>query len=348
MGIMDSQILQSMNEKQLQEYVHIILSDPATIRTTSEGNRLQILSPGQLNPFEGPDLKDIAILLGGSVILGDAEFHINASDWDAHRHSVDERYRNVILHIVINNNKELKQITFNTLVISAEEIESVIKSSVTPDESTDTASLEYIQHYALIRLLRKSAYAQEQINSHGYRKAVHLTIAEFLEKYNQRRKRPVYSLENLDDLMKNLDTSNIISFLNDLENSETTALHDKLFSLMKAKIFNEGPHLRREIILNCILPLAICIASEESRISLFLWYWSTPALNKYGLLSRKFSNIPQNFLWEQQGMLEFIKEHGRKINVIKEALHSYGFAEILSFYRLGNPPFNKNDYEVDN
>lgn len=344
---MNSQLLQNMNEKQLQEYVHLILSDPAIIRTTSDGKRLQILSPGQINPFEGPDLKDIAILLGGSVILGDAEFHINSSDWDAHKHSGDEKYRNVILHIVINNNKEIKNSTFNTLVISEQEIASIIQNNVSTDESTDTASLEYIQHYALIRLLRKSADAQEMINNHGYKTALKLLISEFLEKYYKRRKRPVYSLQNLEELLSNLDTSNIITFLNELDNSETKALHDKLFSLMKSKIFNEGPHLRREIILNCILPLSICIASEESRISLFLWYWSTPALNKYGLLSRKFNNIPQNFLWEQQGMLEFIKEHGRKTNIIKEALHSYGFAEVLSFYRLGNPPFKK-DYEVDN
>ena len=333
----------NMNEREVQKYVHEALSDPSIVRATINGKRLQILSPGQINPFEGPDFKDIAILLEGSVILGDAEFHFKSSDWELHKHSNDERYRNVILHIVIQNDKMPLGSAFDTLIIASDEIEKMLNTEKKIEE-TDTASLEFIQHYALIRLLRKSAEIQEKINKSGFNEALHHSINEYLNKYSQRRKRPGYSAQKLDEIVQNIGNSPLNDFLNLLNNSEVKDLHDRLFNLMKTRIYNEGPHLRREIILNCVLPLAICIASEEARISLFLWYWSTPALNKYGMLTRKFKNIPQNFLWEQQGMLEFIKEHGRKTNVIREALSSYGFAEVLSFYRLGNPPF-REDFE---
>jgi hypothetical protein len=87
--------------------------------------------------------------------------------------------------------------------------------------------------------------------------------------------------------------------------------------------------------LNSILPLAICLANEESRIDLFHWYWSTPALHQYGLLTRRFKNLPQNYLWQQQGLLEYLYEYGKKTNVIAELIKDYGFAEILSFYKHG-------------
>jgi hypothetical protein len=82
--------------------------------------------------------------------------------------------------------------------------------------------------------------------------------------------------------------------------------------------------------------MAFCVANEEKRIDLFLWYWATPALFAYGLLTRRFPNIPQHFLWQQQGMLEYIKDYGKKPGMVaeKETIKSYGFAEILSFYKV--------------
>jgi len=122
---------------------------------------------------------------------------------------------------------------------------------------------------------------------------------------------------------------------------------DVIQTLIRNKILDEGAHLRRELILNCVLPLSLCLAGEEARISLFLWFWSTPALHPYGLLNRRFKELPQNFLWQQQGMLEYIREHGRKGNVVSEAIKEYGFGEILSFYRLGRSPFREKVIEED-
>jgi len=330
-------IIHSIKETELQKSIHNLLSEPATIRQTVSGRRLQILSPGRINPFEGPDFSEVAILLDGYVILGDAEFHKKSSDWLAHSHQNDERYSNVILHIVLADDIPDMKFPFETLIINDYELnEYLVKETII---EPDIASIEDLQHYALIRLLRKSSEAQKILNQKGIDETLTVLTREYTEKYNSRRKRPVYTHNQLNEIIDSLNNSMIMSFLQDLTDGKTLLVSDLIQKLVKTKISNEGAHLRREIILNCALPLALCLASEESRINLFLWFWSTPSLHTYGILSRKFRNLPQNFLWQQQGMLEYMKEFGRKQNIVREAMVSYGFAEVLSFYRLGRAPF---------
>lgn len=328
------------SEKEWQKATQRFLSDPSSVFLTKTGRRLQVLSPGQINPFEGPDFKDIAIMLDGYVVLGDAEFHVNSSDWMTHNHDNDKKYKRVILHIILNDNFEINQ-NFETLIINSDDLENYL---IEPDKpETDLESIEDLQHYSLIRLLRKSSEAQIILNQNDLATTFTILVKNFIDHYNSKRRRPVYNSDSLNELIDNLCSSPLFQFLQDIYNDSQTNVADRILTLVKTKISNEGLHLRREIILNCTLPLSLCLASEQTRINLFLWYWSTPSLNHYGILNRKYPNLPQNFLWQQQGMLEYIKEHGSKINVVSEAMQNYGFAEILSFYRLGNAPFNQTD-----
>ena len=331
--------LAKIPETELQKYVHRVISDPAMVRITASGKRLQILSPGEFNVHTGPDFLDSAILIEGLVNVGDFEFHKNASDWYKHSHNENPEYRNVILHIVLNNDKPIENTTMETLEIDEAELLEAIKQPEKDNPEPDSFTMDDLQHFALIRLLRKSAEIQKYLNNEGISQTLYLTVSNYISKYNSRRKRPVYTAQNFDDILKNLHTSAIASFLKDIEESKPISIPDTMLGLMKTKTANEGAHLRREILLNCVLPIALCLASDESRINLFLWYWSTPALHTYGILTRKFKNIPQNFLWEQQGMLEYLKEYGRRPNIVRDAVKNYGFAEILSFYQLGRSPF---------
>ena len=329
-----------MLEIELQKIIHSIISEPSIVRKTESDKRLQILSPGQLNVFPGPDFNDMAILLDGLVVVGDAEFHKKSSDWILHNHSSDPAYDNVIIHIVIDNDICIDR-NFETLVISEDEL-NFANSNQFEQKNSDESSLEEIQHFALIRLLRKSAEAQRLLNKFGLYHSLVMLVQSYLERYTIRRKRPVYSQEKLLDISSNLKNSLMYQFLLDIESGVEISVQDKFLELMKKKLSGEGSHIRREILLNCVLPIAICIAPETSRIALFLWYWSTPALNTYGILKRRFTNIPQNYLWEQQGMLEYLKEYGRKPNIVRDVVNSYGFAEILSFYRIGNSVYEQN------
>lgn len=330
-----------IHERELQIHIQKLMSDPAVIFKTISGKRLQILSPGRLNVHPGPDFLDVALLLDGMVVVGDAEFHKKSSLWAAHNHAADERYRAVVLHIFLEKDSFADE-KFEELLISGSEALNQYKISESDiSENRDINSIDELQQYALIRLLRKTCDAQKILRTKSVTQAFVDLISEFLNRYYNRRKRPVYSQSRLESFVKSIPSSLAESFLLQLKDNINISVPDTMQLLLKTKLTDEGSHLRREIVLNCVLPLALCLADEESRINLFLWYWSTPSLSKYGALARRFEQFPQNFLWQQQGMLEFMREHGRKPMVVAETLRDYGFAEILSFYRVGCPPSYK-------
>ncbi|MFW5662657.1 MAG: DUF2851 family protein [Bacteroidota bacterium] len=334
-----------MKETEIQKLIHRMLSLPQRVAKTKSGRRLQILSPGRINVNEGPDFLDIAILLNGMVVVGDAEFHRRSSEWNCHGHAGDMAYENVILHIVFND--DMPDLEREVLLINENELHEFSGSADTENNGNDLHSAEELQHFALMRLLRKTSDAQKLLNKNPLDDTLKISVAGFLKRYNSRRKRPVYTETRLANLISTLEKSYASDFLKDIQKREEISLLDNIQKLIKSKIGDEGPHLRREIVLNSVLPIALCLADEKSRIELFLWYWSTPALNSYGSLTRRFTDLPQNFLWQQQGMLEYIREQGRRPNVISEAVRDYGFAEVLSFYRLGKAPFRELSSEND-
>ncbi|QAA82942.1 DUF2851 family protein [Aequorivita sp. H23M31] len=67
---------------------------------TSNGEKLQILSPGIHNLNAGPDFFNAQIEIDKQLWAGNLEIHVNSSDWYAHGHESDPAYDNVILHVV--------------------------------------------------------------------------------------------------------------------------------------------------------------------------------------------------------------------------------------------------------
>jgi hypothetical protein len=336
--------MKKINEKILQRSLHNIISDPSIVWQTFENNRLQILSPGNINLFEGPDFTDAAILINGTVRVGDIEFHRKSSEWNAHNHSNDTNFDNVILHIVCDYNSDLKK-DFQTLIISEDKIINNFENINTDEKKSSINTLEELQHYALVRLLRKTSESQKILNQNDLFDTLKILTNNYIKNYNSKRRRPAYTSERLKNITLAIDESEIKKTIDDMSHDKFISIPDTMAKLLKTKIYDEGPHLRREIILNSILPLMLCISNEKSRIDLFLWYWSTPSLNQYGLLKRKFPEIPQNYIWQQQGMLEYIRLYGKKQNIVSESIKTYGFAEILSFYKMGNSPFETTKEE---
>ena len=74
--------------------------------TTSSGETLQIIYPGQLNLNQGPDFKEARIIIGDTTLVGSVELHLKTSDWEKHQHSKDPNYKNVILHVVYEHDGE--------------------------------------------------------------------------------------------------------------------------------------------------------------------------------------------------------------------------------------------------
>ncbi|MBM2814994.1 MAG: hypothetical protein HW421_1756 [Ignavibacteria bacterium] len=321
-------------EIELQTAVQSLLSDPAVVRSSISGKRLQILSPGRLNTSEGPDFSRMAILLNGQVIVGEGEFHLKASDWKQHKHHSDKKYAQVILHIVLDYD-DTEAFAGETLHLDENLVYNEYNTFINPDyKPVDLDSIEDLQYYALHRLLRKSSEAQKILNTTNLENAFSEMVRSFLEKFNSRRKRPVYLSREIFTLMKEINNSVQFKLLENISIGIKKNYQLDLEELLKQKIASERPHLRRELVMNCTLPLAVCLADEQSRIDLFSWYWSAAAKQKYGVLTRQFKDIPQTYIWQQQGLLEYMQLIGKRANIIAEDFEYYAFAEVLSFYQL--------------
>ncbi len=72
---------------------------------TTEGEPLEILSPGNHNTHAGPDFLDARLRIGDTAWAGNVEMHLNASEWLRHGHQGDTAYGNVILHVVLDEDQ---------------------------------------------------------------------------------------------------------------------------------------------------------------------------------------------------------------------------------------------------
>lgn len=75
------------------------------------GERVEILSPGIWNTDAGPDFSNARIRISGTVWTGNVEIHIKASDWYRHGHDKDQVYDSVLLHVVGEDDREVKRIS---------------------------------------------------------------------------------------------------------------------------------------------------------------------------------------------------------------------------------------------
>jgi len=70
---------------------------------TTSGEALSVFHPGQHNMGGGPDFLNAKLRIGKETWVGNVEVHIRSSDWHRHKHTQDEHYKNVILHVVFEN-----------------------------------------------------------------------------------------------------------------------------------------------------------------------------------------------------------------------------------------------------
>ena len=76
---------------------------------TQQNENVTVINPGQRNTDSGPDFFNALIKIGDETWAGNIEVHVNSSDWDKHKHSGDKAYDNIILHIVYQNDKNIKR-----------------------------------------------------------------------------------------------------------------------------------------------------------------------------------------------------------------------------------------------
>jgi hypothetical protein len=93
-----------MTEKLLQYIWQFQYFNKHQLVTESEyPESFQIISPGNFNTDQGPDFQEARIKIGQQIWIGNVEIHVLASDWIRHGHAQDPNYKNVVLHVVWEN-----------------------------------------------------------------------------------------------------------------------------------------------------------------------------------------------------------------------------------------------------
>jgi len=74
---------------------------------TYNGEPVRIYDPGQCNRDSGPDFFNARVRIGSTLWAGNVEIHVVSSDWYRHGHQNDDRYNNIILHLVYEHDREV-------------------------------------------------------------------------------------------------------------------------------------------------------------------------------------------------------------------------------------------------
>ena len=101
-----------------EDFLHYVWQhqyfDKADLRTTG-GEEIQVLRPGQRNADAGPDFLNARLRLGDVEWNGAVEIHLRASDWARHNHQTDQKYDQVVLHVVHDADADVRR-TNGTLI----------------------------------------------------------------------------------------------------------------------------------------------------------------------------------------------------------------------------------------
>ena len=94
-----------------EEYLHYLWRLkrlPLNNLTLTDGRKVEILNTGWYNLDAGPDFFNGTVVIDGIQWSGNIEIHVKSSDWYLHKHQFDKAYDNVILHVVLINDKEVR------------------------------------------------------------------------------------------------------------------------------------------------------------------------------------------------------------------------------------------------
>jgi len=74
---------------------------------TTTGESVQIIDVGKRNTNSGPDFFNAKIKIDQTIWAGNIEIHKKSSDWIKHNHHKDSAYNNVILHVILEEDKSI-------------------------------------------------------------------------------------------------------------------------------------------------------------------------------------------------------------------------------------------------
>jgi hypothetical protein len=155
-----------MNERLLQFIWQFQYFNKQQLRT-DEDEDLHISNAGAFNQNQGPDFLNGSVKIGSTTWVGNIELHVKASDWNKHQHTSDPNYKNVILHVVWENDLSITQSSTLTLKdripkVLLERYEALMQGSLNQacrsflPALTQIGWLSWKERLLAERLLRKS------------------------------------------------------------------------------------------------------------------------------------------------------------------------------------------------
>jgi hypothetical protein len=246
----------------------------------------------------------MALLANGEVIVGNAEFHVHASSWHHHGHDRDRRYDDVILHVVLVDDARTAAST-PTLVLPLDDVARCVPRPPAAFDGT-VENVDEIQRGALLRLLRHTAAAKAAVRRVGQADALRVLTSSWFDRFSRKRHHPTDD-ELVLDVRSAIAGSPLGLFAARIGTLRAEEILDALAHAEQTRIAREGAPLRRELLVNAVLPLAYAVAPVRNRVPLLQWYWSAKAIHSYGMLRRRFPTIDQAYVWQQQGMLELLR-----------------------------------------
>lgn len=115
-----------------------------------DGKRVMVVSPGRRNRGAGPDFLDAVLLIDGVLRVGSIEMHVREREWFAHRHHHDDRYDDVILHVVASIESP------RLLEIPTASIDAIADEPIAVDAAQPGAVPELLVELGWARLLRRT------------------------------------------------------------------------------------------------------------------------------------------------------------------------------------------------
>lgn len=296
----------TLPEHRLQHIVRLLFADSEYIWQTIANKPLQVISPGEWNTGAGPDFRNMAVIVDGRVLVGNGEFHRRSAEWRAHGHDFDPKYADVLLHIVLEDDAG-ETFAEHTLALDPGVVLALLRVVPEPGSQVDNTGIdgEELQEYAYRRLLRKTAQALDLCRTLSPVQAFAELVRLFLEHRAQKKSRPqgVKNLYNTD--ATRLEQTEPALLVHDLASGHIGDLYARLSALVHRTWIDAGKATRTELLINALLPVALAVAEERNRTDLLAWFWSQRAAHQYSSLRKKFPGIGQEYIWKQQGLLEY-------------------------------------------
>jgi hypothetical protein len=119
------------------------------------GLKVQVIFPGKTCNDGGCDFQDAVLNINGRMVIGKIEIHVLSSQWYSHKHHLDNRYNDIVLHVVMWHDYPLATLSQNGSAIPTVCLNSHLEGSLNALKQGIKLAYQYIQPCPKMRAFHK-------------------------------------------------------------------------------------------------------------------------------------------------------------------------------------------------